>query len=152
MVVAVSRIFSILCIELLIPFLVGSGWARFLLELYTGASRIHSPKHDDVGDSRQEKQELKGINFKLNQLWRKIAFNWQFKGPRDRDFLNLSLLCNEHQFIIALLLSQFMTFLLDSSQIIALPCQSVSNSLLFLRLDWCDPGVWRSRNLSLRCY
>ena len=33
-------------------------------------------------------------------------------------------------------------FLLDPSPIIESPCL-VSSSLFFLRLDWCDPGVWR---------
>ena len=33
-------------------------------------------------------------------------------------------------------------FLSDPSPIIALPCQSVTPSS-FLRLDWCDPGLWR---------
>ena len=39
-------------------------------------------------------------------------------------------------------------FVWDPSPIIAMPCPSVPESLLVVRLDWCAPGVWRSRNLS----
>ena len=36
-------------------------------------------------------------------------------------------------------------FVWDPSPIIAMPCPSVPESLLVVRLDWCAPGVWRSR-------
>ena len=36
------------------------------------------------------------------------------------------------------------TFLSDLSPIIVYPCyNSLTNSLLFSKLYWCDPGVWR---------
>ena len=35
------------------------------------------------------------------------------------------------------------TFLSDPGLIIYLPCQSLTDWLLLLRLNWCGPGVWR---------
>ena len=35
------------------------------------------------------------------------------------------------------------TFLSDSGLIINLPCQSLTDWLLLLRLNWCGPGMWR---------
>ena len=33
-------------------------------------------------------------------------------------------------------------FLSDPSPIIGYPCHSLTHSVTFSRLDWCDPGVW----------
>ena len=34
-------------------------------------------------------------------------------------------------------------YLSDPSPIIVYPCNSLTHSLLFSKLDWCNPGVWR---------
>ena len=39
--------------------------------------------------------------------------------------------------------SPSLTFLSDPSPIIVYPCNSLTDSLLFSKLDWSDPGVWR---------
>ena len=39
--------------------------------------------------------------------------------------------------------SIYTLFLSDPSPIIVYPCNSLTHSLLFSKLDWSDPGVWR---------
>ena len=48
---------------------------------------------------------------------------------------------------------KFLLFLSDPSLVIGYPCHSLTHSVTFSRLDWCDPGVWRCQlKICWGCY